>query len=57
MPAQVKLAVPAHAVNRTDRWSAPITRLVHLLPSHRVVAPSLVQAIASATISAAGVSR
>ena len=32
VPAQVELAQPVRAVSRLDRWSAPITRLVHLTP-------------------------
>src|SRR5260370_16682127 len=30
VPAQVQLAVPLDAVDRSDRGAAPVTRLVHL---------------------------
>ena len=32
VPAEVEFADPGHAVGGLDRWSAPVTRLVHAAP-------------------------
>ena len=35
VPAEVQFADPGHAVGGLDRWSAPVTRLVHAAPLAR----------------------
>jgi hypothetical protein len=37
VPAEVELALPVHAVDGTNRRSAPVTRLVHLTPPSRAL--------------------